>query len=100
MTAMLAMPTVFHMSTTLTIRNLDEPVKHLLRIQAASHKRSMEAEARDILTRAVTQMDAPGQTPTTDTVNAAALQALNAIRGKWQGRGTTDAAMRELRGED
>ncbi|MBK9348202.1 MAG: hypothetical protein IPN06_18235 [Burkholderiales bacterium] len=88
------------MSTTLTIRNLEEPVKHLLRIQAARHKRSMEAEARDILTRAVTQMDAPGQTPTTDTVNAAAMQALNAIRGKWQGRGTTDAAMRELRDED
>ena len=38
------------MSTTLTIRNLEEPVKHLLRIQAANHKRSMEAEARDILT--------------------------------------------------
>lgn len=88
------------MSTTLTIRNLDEPVKHLLRIQAASHKRSMEAEARDILTRAVTQMDAPNPTATADTVNAAAVRALNAVRGKWQGRGTTDALMRELRGED
>ncbi len=87
------------MSTTLTIRNLGEPVKHLLRIQAASHQRSMEAEARDILTRAVMPMDAPNATAP-DTVNAAAFQALNAIRGQWQGRGTTDAAMRELRGED
>lgn len=88
------------MSTTLTIRNLEEPVKHLLRIRAASHQRSMEAEARDILTRAVTQMETPGPTPTESAVNQAAMQALNAIRGKWQGRGTTDAAMRELRGED
>jgi plasmid stability protein len=60
----------------------------------------MEAEARDILTRAVTQVDAPGQTASAGTASAAALQALNAIRGKWQGRGTTDAVMRELRGED
>ena len=87
------------MSTTLTIRNLEEPVKHLLRMQAASHKRSMEAEARDILTRAVTQMDTPGPALTADAVNQAAVEALNAIRGKWQGRGTTDAAMRALRGE-
>jgi plasmid stability protein len=88
------------MSTTLTIRNLEKPVKHLLRIQAASHKRSMEAEARDILTRAVTSMDVPGQTPNADTVNAVAMRALNAVRGKWQGRSTTDALMQELRGED
>jgi plasmid stability protein len=88
------------MSTTLTIRNLEEPVKHLLRIQAASHQRSMEAEARDILTRAVMPMSAAGPAPTTGAVSAAALNAVNAIRGKWQGRGTTDAAMQELRGED
>jgi len=86
------------MSTTLTIRNLEEPVKHLLRMQAASHKRSMEAEARDILTRAVRQADTSGQSPTQGTANAAA--AVDAVRGKWQGRGTTDALMRELRGED
>jgi plasmid stability protein len=88
------------MSTTLTIRNLEEPVKHLLRMQAASHKHSMEAEARDILTRAVRQADTSGQNPMQGTANAAAMQAVEAIRGKWQGRGTTDALMRELRGED
>lgn len=88
------------MSTTLTIRNLEEPVKHLLRIQAASHKRSMEAEARDILTRAVTQSDATDPAAAPGAVNAAALKALGAVRGKWQGRGTTDALMRELRSED
>ena len=50
------------MSTTLTIRNLAEPVKQKLRMQAASHGRSMEAEAREILTQAVTMgsAKAPG----------------------------------------
>lgn len=37
------------MSTTLTIRNLDEAVKQKLRLRAASHQTSMEAEARAIL---------------------------------------------------
>lgn len=34
---------------TLLIRNLDEDVKRRLRLRAAAHGRSMEAEARDIL---------------------------------------------------
>jgi antitoxin FitA len=34
---------------TLTIRNLDEDVKMLLRLRAAHNKRSMEEEARAIL---------------------------------------------------
>ena len=91
------------MSTTLTIRNLEEPVKHLLRMQAASHKRSMEAEARDILTRAVTQavtQAASDNALSAGSANEAAIRALNAVRGKWQGRGSTDEMMRELRGED
>ncbi|MBK7003395.1 MAG: plasmid stabilization protein [Rhodoferax sp.] len=87
------------MSTTLTIRNLEEPVKHLLRMQAASHKRSMEAEARDILTRAVTQAT-PDNSIAAVSANEAAIRALNAVRGKWQGRGSTDEMMQELRGED
>jgi plasmid stability protein len=33
----------------ITIRNLEEPLKVRLRIQAATHGRSMEDEARDIL---------------------------------------------------
>ena len=37
---------------SLTIRNLDEQVKRRLRRQAADHGRSLEAEARDILSRA------------------------------------------------
>ena len=38
---------------TLTIRNLDDSIKTRLRIQAASHDRSMEEEARVILREAL-----------------------------------------------
>lgn len=38
---------------SLTIRNLDDPLKARLRIQAATHRRSMEEEARDILRAAL-----------------------------------------------
>jgi plasmid stability protein len=38
---------------TITIRNLDESVKHRLRVQAASHNHSMEEEVRIILQKAV-----------------------------------------------
>lgn len=40
---------------TITIRNLDEPLKKRLRVQAAMHGRSMEDEARDILRTALNQ---------------------------------------------
>jgi plasmid stability protein len=39
---------------TLTIRNLDDQVKALLRVEAARHGRSMEEEVRVILQNAVT----------------------------------------------
>jgi len=42
----------------LSIRDLDDAVKEKLRIRAAQHGRSMEAEIRAILTAAVTH-DAP-----------------------------------------
>jgi plasmid stability protein len=38
---------------TLTIRNVDAGVKERLRVRAARHGRSMEAEARSILSEAV-----------------------------------------------
>ncbi len=37
----------------LTIRNLDNEIKRQLRIQGARHNRSMEAEARSILEKAL-----------------------------------------------
>jgi plasmid stability protein len=47
---------------SLTIRQLDEEVKKQLRLRAAYHGRSMEAEARRILTEAVlpTKIDSQG----------------------------------------
>lgn len=38
---------------SITVRNLDDEVKRKLRIRAAEHGCSMEAEAREILTQAV-----------------------------------------------
>lgn len=38
---------------TVTVRNLDDDVQHRLKLRAARHHRSMEAEARAILSAAV-----------------------------------------------
>ena len=44
---------------SITIRNLDDEVKTRLRVRAASHGRSMEEEARQILSEAVEREAAP-----------------------------------------
>lgn len=44
---------------SITIRNLDEPLKARLRVQAAMHGRSMEDEARAILRTALSKEPAP-----------------------------------------
>lgn len=41
---------------SLTIRNLDEGLKHLLRLRAAVNSRSMEEEVRQILRSAVEEV--------------------------------------------
>jgi len=41
----------------ITVRSLDEHVKERLRVRAARHGRSMEAEVRSILTEAVREED-------------------------------------------
>ena len=43
---------------SLTIRNIDDPLKARLRVQAATHGRSMEEEVREIL-RAALGREAP-----------------------------------------
>lgn len=43
--------------TSIVVRNLDEKVKQQLRIRAAHHGRSMEAEVRAILEESVRQQD-------------------------------------------
>ena len=91
------------MSTTLTIRNLEVPVKQKLRMQAASHAQSMEAEAREILTRAM-----KGSSPaTTDNLPAPATVGAPArnkgkfdhVIGLWKGGMSTDEIMQLTRGE-
>lgn len=82
------------MSTTLTIRNLDEDVKQRLRVQAARHGRSMEAEAREILARGVGHRSSGKSTMTPGGGR------FDMLIGIWKGRGTTDEIMNELRGDD
>jgi plasmid stability protein len=84
------------MSTTLTIRNLGEEVKQKLRLRAANHQRSMEAEAREILARAVEQPEAGDPPRTAEEMR----ERLKAVAGIWKDRGTTDELMRLTRDED
>jgi hypothetical protein len=87
------------MSTTLTIRNLDEGGKQELRLRAASHQRSMEAEAREILATALSVREsfAPPRSP------EEMRERLKAVSGIWKDRmegKTTDEIMLELRGDE
>jgi len=89
------------MSTTLTIRNLDEGVKMKLRLRAASHQRSMEAEAREIL--ATCLAEEPIHPHLEKAAMAARLLRIEAVVGSWKDRmdgKTTDDIMKELRGDD
>lgn len=89
------------MSTTLTIRNLDEAVKQKLRLQAASHQRSMEAEARDILFRNLLgQPETPEQN---EVERGERRKRMETVMGIWKDRyegKSTDEIMKELRGDD
>jgi antitoxin FitA len=51
----------FHILASLTIRNLEDPLKAELRVRAAHHGRSMEEEARLILRSALSQHRRPKQ---------------------------------------
>ncbi|SCB58177.1 Plasmid stability protein [Rhizobium aethiopicum] len=44
---------------SMTIRNLDDGLKQRLRLRAATHGRSMEDEARDILRTALATSESP-----------------------------------------
>ena len=44
---------------SITIRNLDDDIKHRLRVRTAEHGRSMEEEARDILRRVMGEIAPP-----------------------------------------
>jgi plasmid stability protein len=59
----------------LSIRNLDDDVKRRLRVRAARHGRSMESEARAILSEAVREPDE------SDGLATAILDRFGAIGG-------------------
>ena len=63
---------------TLTIRDLDEGLKHSLRLRAAGHRRSMEEEVRQIL-RAVLQPEPTGS-----------ADLATRIRARFKGLGDVD----------
>src|SRR5262249_54287721 len=62
---------------SLTVRQLDEKLKTLLRVRAARNKRSMEDEIRVILRQAAEQTGLEALDPV-DPPNAPATQALRA----------------------
>jgi plasmid stability protein len=79
------------MSTSLTIRNLDKEVETLLRLRAATHGRAMEAEAREILTRAVMEPRSPLES--NPRVNDALPSVCTPVRGIWKGKVTTEEVL-------
>jgi antitoxin FitA len=101
LTALIALPTFLPMGTTLTIRNLDEDVKQKLRLRAASHQRSMEAEAREIL--AVSLAGSSLLLSNHGPAIAERRRRMEAVVGIWKDRykgKSTDKIMKELRGDD
>ena len=88
------------MKTTLTIRNLNETVKQKLRMRAARHQTSMEAEVRSILTRAVDEPDAVDASSDPAALMAERRRRIEAVVGVWKDRGTTDDLMALTRGEE
>ena len=89
------------MSTTLTIRNLDKEVKQKLRLRAASHRTSMEAEARAILAAGLA--DQPSTEAAKETARVERRKRVEAVVGIWKDRydgKMTDEIMKELRGDD
>lgn len=88
------------MSTTLTIRNLPGPVKQRLRMQAASHGRSMEAEAREILAVGLAKESEAILPPRSKEELRERLLAITGIwKDRYEGK-STDEWMKELRGDD
>ena len=77
---------------TLTVRNLDETLVRALRIRAAEHGRSAEAEHREILHQVLT-------VGATDLARAAVADRLEAFRRRTAGRGSAAATelLRESR---
>lgn len=88
------------MSSTLTIRNLDEGVKQKLRLRAASHQRSMEAEARDILAKSLAEEQPAAEQKVEIEERRRRLKEVVGIwEDRYQGQ-STDEIMKKLRADD
>jgi plasmid stability protein len=77
---------------TLTVRNLDDDLVRALRIRAAEHGRSAEAEHREILRQVLVRGDR-------DPTRTAAAERLAEFRRRTAGRGSASTAdlLRESR---
>lgn len=85
---------------TLNIRNLPDEVHRRLRIRAAEHGRSMEAEARSILAEACAAETRPRPTPEEAKAKAKRLQAfVDQLYGGRKPRGVVDELIAERRRE-
>lgn len=82
------------MSMTLTIPDVDEAVERKLRALAASHGRTLQAEAREILARTVEGF------PASDVNPVLTMSARDAVRGLWTNSMSTDELMNLTRGDE
>lgn len=84
-----------HLMATITIRNLDDEIKRKLRLRAARHDRSMEAEARAILAKAMLSGEEDELTATPDLY----LSKIEKARKLWNANINTDEVMAMTRGD-
>jgi len=82
---------------TLTIRNLPDDVHDALRRQAAEHRRSMEAEAREVLQAAVARKPSEAERKRAIVELQALGAALRAKRGEPEGWSGVDEFLAERR---
>jgi antitoxin FitA len=66
---------------TLTIRGLDEATRAMLRVEAARHGRSMEAEVRSVLERHVAELASGGSAAAPGTGLASTIHSIFAAIG-------------------
>ena len=84
-----------HIMATITIRNLDDEVKRKLRLRAARHDRSMEAEARAILAKATLSAEEDEAQTSPDVY----LSKIKKARKLWNTNMKADELMTMTRGE-
>ena len=83
---------------TITIRKLDDDVKRRLRLRGAQNGRSMEAEARAILTNGVMDRFQPSAVQPRTEAGDDTVGPFDQFVGKWKGRMTTEQLMALTRG--